>query len=187
MIERTFEVWRLLVVALVLLLSSCAYVPSSPPAAGPPADLTDPATWPDDIRGPATDAIWAAQVAAKLDGLRVTTGRLHFNSSGYGYELASGWDETYREAKDFYVRQGVIHPTSPQVVEHVEAKAAWLTGQKEKTFSVLVINNRNGVCSHASKIGCTGFLPKLLAPGTAMVVWHPLPQGGIARKEFAHP
>jgi hypothetical protein len=134
------------------------------PVSGPeaPAELADKAA----------NATWAAAEIAKLNGERVTTGRL-FTADGTSRKIGSSEAGREYQFARYVIKQvsggeRERYRTMAAASSHVETKAAAGMTLDYIKYAVLVINNKRGVC-----LACRNAIPVVLRKGYRLIVWAP--------------
>ena len=133
-----------------------------------PQAHADSGSCPDGVADAADDAAWAADRIASITDKTVTFG-LFYDADGMEHE----YDSQKGAASDLAVKVGrdaQVFPRSgrPNVVDHVEVKAAAAMRDSDETVGVLVINNPDGPCKVAgdgqvAPMSCLSFPAEVVA------------------------
>ncbi len=122
------------------------------------------------------DAQWAAGRLAAIKGERLTTG-LFYEVDGHETRYTSEQDSDSDNALRTGQQAGVFPSKGrPNVVDHVEVKAAAAMRSANVSSGVLVINFPGPPCGETpggpiQPLSCSAIVPRMLSPGATLVVW----------------
>jgi hypothetical protein len=131
---------------------------------------------PNSLAAAAGDSQWAAQRIASIPRTATTTTGLLYDPDGHETRYTSEQDSDSDAALNVG-RQAGAFPSKgrPDVVDHVEVKAAAAMRAGNVTSGVLVINFPGPPCGETptgtQPLSCSAIVPRLLPPGTTLVVW----------------
>jgi hypothetical protein len=113
------------------------------------------------------DEGWLRDRLASIKDSKITTG-LVFDEDGEAHKFVSGRDDDAEIALKVGRDAGAFPQAGrPNVVDHVEVKAAAAMRRGDVRHGLLVINKSSGPCApdEALPYTCVNLVPKLLAPG----------------------
>ncbi|MGH3521101.1 MAG: DddA-like double-stranded DNA deaminase toxin [Haloechinothrix sp.] len=140
---------------------------------------------PESLRGAWSDSEWAADRIAEL-GTDLTAGRVYEDGVPHYFDSTQNSDS---ETALKVGREVGAFPSKgrPVVVDHVEVKVAAAMREGDVATGVLVINHPDGPCRRKSRqdvYRCMLIVPRLLAPGTTLLVWWQDNAGTIRKHVF---
>lgn len=136
----------------------------------------DSADCPNNLEAAAGNRQWAEQRIASMPRSGSTTTGLFYDPDGHETRYTSEQDSDSDSALNVG-RQAGVFPSKgrPNVVDHVEVKAAAAMRAGGVTSGVLVINFPGRPCGETpagtQPLSCSAIVPRLLSPGTTLVVW----------------
>lgn len=123
------------------------------------------------------DAQWAAERMASMPRAASTTAALFYDADGHETRLTSEQDSD-SDATLNTGRDAGVFPSKgrPNVVDHVEVKAAAAMRSGDVGSGVLVINFPGPPCGElpggsVQPLSCSAVVPRMLPPGATLVVW----------------
>ncbi|HWE90703.1 MAG TPA: DddA-like double-stranded DNA deaminase toxin [Pseudonocardiaceae bacterium] len=150
----------------------------------------DSADCPSTVESAASDAKWAADRLKTIPRTGSMTTALFYDEDGIEHRFTSQQDDDSEMALRVGRQAGVFpNRGRPVVVDHVEVKAAAGMWDGYLAAGVMVINNSDGPCGRTTDgtvqpLSCLAIVPKLLPPGTTLVVWWQQPGGQPTSKTF---
>lgn len=132
---------------------------------------------PANIDAAMVDPEWAAGRIASLPRTGSTTTGLFYDQDGHETRFASRQDDTSNAALTIG-RDAGIFPIKgrPDIIDHVEVKAAATMRFGDVQSGVLVINFPGPPCGElpggaTQPLSCAAVVPRMLPPGTTLVIW----------------